>query len=300
MRPPGPATPADAAPPLRDTSALRDVISPAARLVCAYDGATWTEGPAWWDDRLVFSDVVGRRVLAWAKDGSVHTVVDPSEFANGHAVDTRDRLIQCEHGRRAISAVRADGHTQVLVDHFEHKRLNSPNDVIVARDGAIWFTDPIFGLNQPAQGYPQEPELDHTSVYRFDADSATITRMADPDGPNGLQFSPDESLLYVSQTPPDGVVEIAAFDHDPITHALTGRRRFATVPDGIPDGFHVDSRGWLWSSSAAGVIVFSSDGDVLGSIPVPDTVSNCTFDPSERQLFMTGSSYLWMLNLDGV
>lgn len=297
MREPGPGERVSVEPPLR-RGPLRDVLAPNARLECLYDQATWTEGPIWWNDRLVFSDVVGRRVLAWSPDGSVRTLVDPSAFANGHAVTHDSRLIQCEHGRRAVCEVHPDGTTTVLVTHVDGRRLNSPNDVTVARDGAIWFTDPTFGLTQPAEGYPGPPDLDHTSVYRFEW-SGDLRRMADLDQPNGLAFSPDERILYVSQTPPGGDAEIAAFAHDPATHALSDRRCFATVPDGVPDGLTVDDRGWLWTSSGSGVVIIDADGHHLGHIGVPDAVSNCTFDPQGTQLFMTGQKYLWRIELGG-
>lgn len=144
LREPGPAGPADVAPPELTSPELRAVVSPAARLRDRYDQATWTEGPTWWaaERSLVFSDVAGRRVLQWHEDGSVTTVLDPSEFTNGNAVDPDGCLVHCEHGRRAISRTRPGAATEVLVDRFEGRRLNSPNDLPVARDGSIWFTDP--------------------------------------------------------------------------------------------------------------------------------------------------------------
>lgn len=161
----------------------------------------------------------------------------------------------------------------------------------------MWFTDPVFGLTQPDQGYPDDPELDHTSVYRLDPDG-TLARMVDLDQPNGIAFSPDESVLYVSQTPPDGPSQIVAFDHDTVTHELTGRRPFATVPDGIPDGFPVDADGRLWTSATGAAHVFASDGRPLGTIPVPGTVSNLALGTARRRLFLTGDA-LWGIALDG-
>ncbi len=234
--------------------------------------------------------MVGRRVLGWRADGAVDALLDAT---NGNAVDARQRLVHCEHGRRAITRSDVDGRAHLLVGRFEGKRLNSPNDLIVAHDGAIWFTDPPFGLLKPSQGCPGPQELDHHGVYRLPPDGSALQCMVSLDHPNGLAFSPDERVLYVSQTPEGGPTtpEITAFDWR--DGALHNRRRFAVVPD----GFCVDRQGWLWSSSGAGVCIFDNDGHWLGLVPTPETASNCTFDLEQRRLFITGGSTLWLLEL---
>lgn len=298
VRPAGPAVPADCDPPRTTHAALAARLGD-ARLLTLYDQATWSEGPAWWEAQrtLVWSDLVGRRVLGWREDGAVDVLLDATAFTNGNAVDAQQRLLHCEHGRRAITRSDADGQAHLLVGRYAGKRLNSPNDLIVARDGAIWFTDPPFGLRKPSQGCPADPELAHHSVYRLPPDGCPLQRMADLDHPNGLAFSPDEQTLYVSQTPEQGhgSVEITAFAWR--DGALHDRRHFASVPDGLPDGFCVDRGGWLWSSSGTGVCVFDSDGQLLGHIPTPGTASNCTFDQAQQRLFITGGPCLWMLPL---
>ncbi|MEA0736840.1 SMP-30/gluconolactonase/LRE family protein [Xanthomonas campestris pv. campestris] len=298
VRPAGPAVPADCAPPRTTHAGLATRLGD-ARLLTLYDQATWSEGPAWWEAQrtLVWSDLVGRRVLGWREDGTVDVLLDATAFTNGNAVDAQQRLVHCEHGRRAITRSDADGQAHLLVGRYAGKRLNSPNDLIVARDGAIWFTDPPFGLRKPSQGCPADPELTHHSVYRLPPDGGPLQRMADLDHPNGLAFSPDEQTLYVSQTPEQGhgSVEITAFDWR--DGALHDCRHFASVPDGLPDGFCVDRGGWLWSSSGTGVCVFDSDGQPLGHIPTPGTASNCTFDQAQQRLFITGGPCLWMLPL---
>lgn len=162
VRAPGAAQPADCPPPTTQHAALAARLGH-ARLHTLYDQATWSEGPAWWEAQrtLVWSDVVGRRVLGWREDGAVDVLLDATAFTNGNAVDTQQRLVHCEHGRRAITRSEVDGRAHLLVGRFEGKRLNSPNDLIVARDGAIWFTDPPFGLRKPSQGCPGPQELDH-------------------------------------------------------------------------------------------------------------------------------------------
>ncbi|MCC4621003.1 SMP-30/gluconolactonase/LRE family protein [Xanthomonas cassavae CFBP 4642] len=300
VRAPGPAQPTHCAPPHAHDAALAARLGD-ARLYTLYDQATWSEGPAWWEAQrtLVWSDVVGRRVLGWREDGAVDVLLDATAFTNGNAVDAQQRLVHCEHGRRAITRSDAHGRAHLLVGRFEGKRLNSPNDLTVARDGALWFTDPPFGLLKPSQGCPGAQELDFHGVYRLPPNGGPLQCLARLDHPNGLAFSPDERVLYVSQTPEHGpgTPEITAFDwHD---GALHDPRRFAVVPEGIADGFCVDDQGWLWSSSATGICIFDPAGRLLGQVPTPQIVSNCTFDPPQQRLFITGGGSLWMLQLQG-
>ena len=199
--------------------------------------------------RLLWSDVPNRRLLAWYEDGHVEVVIDGDLLHERQRRLTSDgALVHCEHGRRCISrsAARSDGQPEPIVTHFEGKRLNSPNDVAVAPDGTIWFTDPIFGIVMPSQGSLAEPELDHRSVYRFDPATGALGRMADFEQPNGLAFSADGRTLYVSDTSLSlGEVpgfsagtkhEIEAFDVG-ADGALSNRRFFCHTDHGYPDGF---------------------------------------------------------------
>ncbi|AOX47033.1 SMP-30/gluconolactonase/LRE family protein [Microbacterium sp. BH-3-3-3] len=287
--------PVDIAPPRVWDDRLAWVLPASSRLLSLYSDATWAEGPVWWpaEQSLVFSDVIGRRTLAWREDGAIVTVRDRSEFANGNALDAQGRLVQAEHGRRAISRTDAEG-TTVLADAFEGRPLNSPNDLVVASDGAIWFTDPTYGISDPREGYPAEPAIDHQSVYRW-REGEVLQRMIDLDQPNGLAFSRDERTLYVAESRADGIPRVVACSWDGET--LGAPRTFATVDAGIPDGFVVDSRDWLWISSEAGVVIVDDTGRRLGVIPTPHVVSNCTFDADEKRLFITGDSDLWMVEL---
>lgn len=297
LRQPGPPAAADMPPPRIHREEARAVLG-GAFLVTLYDQASWSEGPIWWprEATLVWSDIVGRRVLGWREDGAVDVLLDATPFTNGNAVLPDGSLVHCEHGRRAISRSDGIGVATVIASHAEGTRLNAPNDLIVAADGAIWFSDPTFGLENPKQGVPGHSESGRTAICRIEPDGAA-RRMVDMAQPNGLAFSPDGRILYASQTPENGEEEIAihAFDWDGET--LSNRRRFATVAEGIPDGFAVDRRGWLWSSSSLGVEVFDAAGRHLATVPTPALCSNCTFDTDQKRLFITGGAHLWMLSL---
>ena len=285
-----------------DDARLRDVLDPDARLLCLYDQATFSEGTVWDAPRrrLVWSDVVGRRVLGWYPDGRVEVVVDATDFINGNAVDIDGVLVHCEHGRRCISRSNPDGEAVPFLTHFEGKRFNSPNDITLGPDGALWFSDPTFGLKLPKQGSLREPELDHRSVFRHDPQSGETRRMADFEQPNGLEFSPDGRTLYVSDTSRalDGDThEIIAFD---IARdgSLTGRRLFRSVDPGIPDGFVVDARGWVWTTSQSGIQIFDADGAPLGRIPTPNLCANCDLGGEDRRrLFIAAEHMLLAIDL---
>jgi gluconolactonase len=299
LRPAGPpARVEDVEAPIVYDARFERVLAPGAALLSLYDQGLFSEGPVWWPARelLVWSDIEGRRVLGWREDGRVEVVRDATSFTNGNALDAEGRLLHCEHGRRGVSRTDADGRTTMLVTHFEGKRLNSPNDLVIGPDGALWFTDPAYGIQNPRQGCPAEPELDHRSVYRFDEGTGALSRMADLVQPNGIAFSPDGRTLYVSDTD-EARHEIVAFDVA-ADGTLGGRRTFRTIEPGVPDGFTVDRRGWVWSSSGAGVQVFSAEGEPLGTIPTPHTCSNCAFGgPDGRRLFITGEESLWAIDL---
>ena len=296
-----------------DDSRLAIVLAPGSVLLELYEGTLHAEGPVWQatHDRLVWSDVPNRRVLGWYPDGRVDVIIDATYFVNGNALDAHGRLIHCEHGRRCISRSNRDdaqGSTlQPIVTHFEGKRLNSPNDLTVAADGAIWFTDPTFGILMPNQGSLVEPELDHRSVYRFDEATGRLDRMADFEQPNGLRFSPDGRTLYVSDTSlslneipgpqTGGKHEIMAFDVG-ADGELSNRRFFCHTDHGYPDGFLVDRRGWVWTTAADGIHVWSSERERLGFIPTPAVASNCVLGGAGgRRLFIAATQFLLAIDL---
>ncbi len=289
-----------------DDERLAAVLDPKSHLIRLYDQALHGEGPVWdvRGDRLVWSDVKGRRVMAWHPDGRVSVVIDATHFINGNALDRDGAMIHCEHGRRCISRSDADGVTRPFITHYQGRRLNTPNDLVTAADGAIWFTDPIFGLRMPQQGWLQEPELDHRSVYRYDPDTIELRRMADFVEPNGLAFSPDGCTLYVSDTArgfTGSTHEIQAFDVPDDVGAggtLSGRRFFCRTDIGVPDGFKVDHRGWLWTTSGNGMHIYAADGHRLGFVPTPGTCSNCAFGGADgRRLFIAAERDLLAIDL---
>ena len=298
-----------------DDPRLAEVLPPSAALLELYEGTLHGEGPVWQPapghgpGRLVWSDVPNRRLLAWRPDGEVTVAIDGTYFMNGNALEPDGRLVHCEHGRRCISRSESDGEPEPIVTHFEGRRLNSPNDLVVASDGAIWFTDPTFGLLMPSQGSLAEPELDHRSVYRFDPGSGGLRRMADFEQPNGLAFSPDGQILYVSDTslslneiPGDQTGtqhKIEAFDVA-ADGSLGNRRFFCHTDHGYPDGFKVDPRGWVWTTAADGIHVFAPDRSRLGYIPTPAVCSNCAFGgDGERRLFIAATGLLLAIDLVG-
>lgn len=286
-----------------DDARLAAVVDPAAPLLLLYDQAVHSEGPVWEPQRqrLIFSDVTNRRLNAWYPDGRVEVVIDATPFINGNALDADGRLVHCEHLRRCISrSPPDDGMPEPLITHFEGKRLNTPNDIVVAPDGAMWFTDPIFGLIMPAQGCLAEPELDHRSVYRYDRASGDLQRMADFDQPNGLAFSPDGRTLYVSDTSRaigGSTHEIIAFDVG-TDATLTNRRFFCHTDHGEPDGFLVDGRGWVWTTAGDGIHILDHDAVRLGYLPTPSTAANVALGgPDGHRLFITAEHNLLALDL---
>lgn len=312
LRRPGPPKPASGFAGVQiDDDQLAAVLPRDAELLCLYEGTLHGEGPVWQParDRLLWSDVPNRRLLAWQPDGAVTVAIDATWFMNGNALAADGSLVHCEHGRRCISRSAGTTDPEPIVTHFEGKRLNSPNDVVVAADGSVWFTDPTFGLLMPSQGSLVEPELDHRSVYRFDVTARRLLRMADFEQPNGLAFSPDGRTLYVSDTslslneipgPETGTKhEIQAFDV--AEDGTLGRRRlFCHTDHGYPDGFKVDERGWVWTTAGDGIHVLDTHGVRLGFIPTAKTASNCAFGgPDRRRLFIAATNLLLAIDLAG-
>jgi gluconolactonase len=272
--------------------------APVKRLATGFD---WVEGPVWFGDAgcLLFSDIPNDRILRWSADGGITTFRQPSNYANGHTRDRQGRLVSCEHGTRRVTRTEWDGSITVIADRYEGRRLNSPNDVVVTRDGAIWFTDPHYGIMSDYEGYRAEQELPCT-VYRVDPDGSVEAVLTDFACPNGLAFSPDERRLYVADTGrmfSDDPRHIRAFD------VVDGRPRgggvFHVIDPGCADGFRVDTDGNIWSSAADGVHCIAPDGTLLGKILVPELVSNVCFGGRARnRLFMTATTSLYAVTLN--
>lgn len=275
--------------------------APVKRLATGFD---WTEGPVWFGDAgcLLFSDIPNNRIARWSEDG-VTTYRQPSNYANGHTRDRQGRLVTCEHGTRRVTRTEWDGSVTVIADNYQAKRLNSPNDVIVAPDGAIWFTDPHYGIMTDYEGSKAEQELP-CSVYRVSADGAIEAVITDMQGPNGLAFSPDGRRLYVADT---GRMFTSDPRHIRVFDMVGGRptngRIFHVITPGCADGMRVDSDGNVWSSAADGVHCISPDGHLMGKILVPELVSNLCFGgQAKHRLFITATTsvYSVVLNRRGI
>lgn len=264
-------------------------------------GCRWTEGPVWFGDHgcLLFSDIPNERILRWTPGVGVSTFRQPSNFANGHTRDRQGRLVSCEHGGRRVTRTEADGTITVLADSHKGRRLNSPNDVVVGSDGAVWFTDPTYGIMSDYEGYRADPEQDTRHVFRIDPVSGAVAPVvSDFAQPNGLCFSPDESLLYIAESGSshDPSVPPVIRQFDVIDGGLSGGEVFATLDNGLPDGIRCDLAGNVWSSAGDGVHVFAPDGALLGKILVPQRVANLTFGgPRRNRLFITATTSVYLV-----
>lgn len=272
-----------------------------------FTGCRWAEGPAWLaaGRYLVWSDIPNDRMLRWDEtDGSVSVFRSPAMNTNGHTVDNQGRLVSCEHRGRCISRTGFDGRREVLADRYEGKRFNSPNDVVVKSDDSIWFTDPSYGIDSDYEGDAADSEIGARNVYRLDPASGRVGIVADDFvQPNGLAFSPDESLLYVVDTgathQPGGPRHVRRFKVAADGRTLSGGEVFATCDAGLYDGLRVDAKGNLWLSAADGVHCHASDGTLLGKIRVPETVANVCFGgPKLNRLFICATTSLYSVFLN--
>ncbi|TWF46548.1 SMP-30/gluconolactonase/LRE family protein [Neorhizobium alkalisoli] len=278
---------------------FRHLIVPSSELEELYSGCRWAEGPVWFADLncLVWSDIPNERMLRWADD-TVSVFRSPSNFTNGNTRDRQGRLVSCEHGSRRVTRTEIDGSITVLASSFEGKRLNSPNDVVVRSDGSVWFTDPTYGIMSDYEGYRAEPEQATRNVYRLDPATGQLDAVVTDFGqPNGLAFSPDESILYVADSSSSHDVNaprhIRAFDIID-GRSLGNGRVFCNIDNGLPDGFRIDVHGNIWTSAGDGVHCFGPEGKLLGKILVPQTVANLTFGgPRKNRLFITASRSLY-------
>ena len=271
-----------------------------------WTGARWAEGPVWFGDGryLLFSDIPNNRILRWTEEtGEISVFRNPSNYSNGNSRDREGRLITCEHDARRVTRTELDGTIKVLMDSFQGKKLNAPNDLVTHSDGAIWFTDPGYGIMGNYEGHRATFELP-TNVYRLDTKTHEAVVVAgDLDKPNGLCFSPDEKKLYLVDT---GVPKKAG-DPKPIYvydvvdgKKLTNRKLFADLSPGNSDGIRCDVDGNVWSAVGwgpegfNGVHVFAPDGKVIGKIHLPESCANICFGGAKKnRLFMAASQSLY-------
>lgn len=269
-------------------------------------GCTWTEGPVWLNDSLYFNDIPAKRMMKWTEQTGAVVALPNSEFANGNSLDGAGKMVSCEHGgRRVIRRLDPeDPHAvEVIADSFQGMRLNSPNDVIVHKDGSVWFTDPPYGINCDIEGYPAESEIGSNNVYRVGADGDITVVASDFDKPNGLAFNPDQNQLYIADS---GAILGASFPgmdlsrphhvrkFDIVDCSLQNSQIFYSVDPGVPDGLRVDHEGYIWCSAKDGIHCLTPEATLLGKIRLPSQTSNLCFGgPSGTDLFITSSDQVY-------
>ncbi len=262
-------------------------------------GFLFTEGPVWhpYARHLIFSDSPGDHMRRWGADAGVETFRRPSNMANGNAYDRGGRLITCEHATSRVTRTEADGTITVLASHYEGKELNSPNDVVVKSDGAIYFTDPVFGRRE-FFGVPREQELSIQGVYRIEPDGKKLQLLADDfEQPNGLCFSVDETRMFINDTP-RGHIRVFDMATD---GGLRGGEVWAEVTgegEGVADGLKTDSEENVYCTGPGGIHVFDRRANCLGVIRIPEKTANFNWGGDDMLwLFVTASTSLYRLRV---
>ena len=282
---------------------LGSVIDESAEVEQLATGFTFTEGPIWnpAGQYLLFSDMPGDTRRRWDEQNGIEVIASPSNKGNGMTLDANGRLIVCEHSTSSLVRMDPDGkntNREVLASHYEGQELNSPNDVCVKSDGTIWFSDPWYG-RMPVFGVERERELGWQGVFRVGPDGGDPVLVVDKDEyeqPNGLCFSPDESLLYINDTPK---AWIKVYDVGADNTLSNGRLFFegvgsGVIEEGIPDGMKCDEQGNIWVTGPGGVWVISTDGEHLGTVQVPENTGNLTWGGADwRTLFIPSSTSLY-------
>lgn len=279
--------------------AFATVVGPAVTFEKLVTGCLFTEGPLWHakDGYLLFSDMPGDHIRRWSGTGGVTTFRKPCNKSNGLTWDRQGRLLACEHATSRVTRTEPDGRITVLASHHGDKELNSPNDIVVKSDGAIYFSDPTYGRNE-FYGVPRPTQLDFRGVYRIAPDTGALTLLADDFlQPNGLCFSLDEKRLFVNDTDRR---HIRVFDVRP-DGTLANSHVWAetTGPGaGAPDGMKIDSRGNLYCCGPGGIHVFDPEAHCLGVINVPEYTANFTWgDADLRSLYITASTSLYRIRV---
>ncbi len=266
----------------------------------------FAEGVCWLASRnyVIVSDFPNNRILRWDEIAGLRVFRQPSDCANGNAVDAEGRVLSCLTRGRSVVRLEHDGSLVPIAERYQGNRFTSPNDIVVKSDGSIWFTDPDYGFLHPEFGHGDKPEQDRNRVYRADGKTLAVSMVSeDFDKPNGIAFSPDESTLYVGDTGrTHGEFRnhrIMRFDVTPSGEAVANPSVFAEIEPGVPDGFRCDVDGNLYVSAGDGIQVFNPSGDMLGKILTPEVAANCSFGMSDGQrLFIGATSSLWSIDLN--
>lgn len=282
---------------MRQADELKAILAENAKVEKLAGNMQFTEGPVY-DARIqsvIYSDIPANMLYRYSLNDKKNTVYrTPSGAANGNTLDLSGRLLSCEHGNRRVSRTDADGMVVTLAYQYEGKRLNSPNDIVVKKDGTLYFTDPPYGLPNEKEG----KELDVNGVYRILSNGSLVLLVKECVRPNGLAFSPDEKVLYIADS---NQQHMRAFDVAPDGTLVRGRV-FADMRNpgkqGAPDGLKVDVRGNIYCTGAGGVWVFAPDGKKLGIIETPEVPTNVGFgEPDAKTLFITAQSSLYSIRL---
>jgi gluconolactonase len=280
------------------SDSFNDLIDSGEQIEVISSGHQFTEGPVWDDNRncLFFSDIPANTIFKWTTIDGTQSFQSPSYFANGLALDNKSNLIICEHQGRCISSLNENMDRTILADSFNGLKLNSPNDLVVADDGSIIFTDPIYGLRE-GNGGPAQQELPFQGVFRYDPKINNLTLVTDSfERPNGLAISPDQKYLFVVDTVKQHIRKFN-IDHE---WKIVGGNIWVELWDseqtGRPDGIKFDQNGNLFSTGPGGIWVFSSNAELIGRIFLPDKTSNLAWGMQDRKsLFITSSDKVYRL-----
>ncbi|MEG8945933.1 SMP-30/gluconolactonase/LRE family protein [Rosettibacter firmus] len=247
-------------------------------------GFQFVEGPVWKDGSLLFSDIPANTVYKWAPDSGIKIFLRPSGNSNGLALDKNGNLLLAQHGLRQVARLEKDGKLTSLATHYDGKRLNSPNDIALKSDGSIFFTDPPYGINS------SQEELHFYGIYRISPQGNLQLLDKTLSRPNGIAFSPDEKKLYVSDSEARTIYEWDVVDDSMITN----KKKFAYMPpQGYADGMKVDKYGFIFASGPTGIWIFSPDGSVIDTIPIPGQTTNCCFGEDGKTLFVTSGNSVY-------
>lgn len=274
------------------------LVLPNVHVDTLYDGGRWLEGPVYVPAarHLLFSDIPNNRVLRWDEvTGAVGPFRVPSAFANGHTLDRAGRVLACEHGTRRVVRFEHDGSVTVIAAEWQGKRLNSPNDLVEGPDGAVWFSDPTYGISTEYEGARAESEIGARRVYRV-ADGVVEPVLDDLVQPNGLCFSPDGAVLYVADS---GAVPSCLRAYRMEGGRPVAGRLFHAAATGFYDGLRCDRMGNVWVAAEGGVECIAPDGVLIGRIRLPEVAANLCFGgPARNRLFICATRRLMAVYLN--
>lgn len=296
---------------------LDEIISPDAKIEILAEGFSWSEGPVWVPEHemLLFSDIPPNKIYQWTESDSLQLYLTPSGYtgeearggevgSNGLLLDSGDRLVLCQHGDRRIARMEAPlddpkARFSTLAGKYDGKKLNSPNDAVFKSDGMLYFTDPTYGLEKDMEDPARE--IPFAGVYRLDEREQVHLLTQELKRPNGIAFSPDESMLYVANSDPDRPIWMAyeVQENGDITDGKVffDATELAKTEQGMPDGLKVNRDGVLFATGPGGVLIFDPEGKHLGTIKTGQPTANCALNEEENVLYMTANMYLMRVRL---